>query len=266
MTTRLSIGPITVSIPSFRERDFIGRICGPKRPVFETQDPVGNGRDRGVVGRKYEGLFRLVAKTLDLPMKRFCGPSVEIPRRLVHENEGWFVHERPRDGHPLFLPARQSTRLMIGPIRETKKRKQSAGPGGGLLQGAMLDEGRHRHIFKRRKFREEVVKLEDKSDASIPKHRQFLVIFCEEIHSTKMDRALRWTVERTEEMEQGRLSGAALSNNGDNLTGFYDEIQVVENDERFLSSRVVLFDQVVDNQKGSIHGQGKDSERDSRNH
>lgn len=122
-TTRLSIRPVTVSIPSFREGDFVGRICCPERPVFETQDPVRNGRNRGVVGRKYEGLFRLVAKTLDLLMKRFCSSGVEIARRLVHEHEGRFVHEGPSDGDPLFLSARQSTWLMIGAIREPKKRK-----------------------------------------------------------------------------------------------------------------------------------------------
>lgn len=129
----------------------------------------------------------------------------------------------------------------------------------------MLNQGRHRHIFERRKFRKEVVKLEDKSDASIPKRRQFLVIFCKEIRSTKMDGSLRWTVECTEEMQEGRFAGAAFTHNSHNLTRFYDEIQVVENDERVLSSRVVLFDQVVDNQKGRIHGQGSDSEKDSIN-
>ena len=44
---------------------------------------------------------------------RLAGVRVEIARRLVGEDDRWAVDERPRDGHPLLLSARQFRRPVL---------------------------------------------------------------------------------------------------------------------------------------------------------
>ena len=46
-----------------------------------------------------------------------CGNGIQLRRRLVGQNQGWPMHQRPSDGNPLLLP----TRELVGPVTQTMR-------------------------------------------------------------------------------------------------------------------------------------------------
>src|SRR4029077_8950107 len=74
--------------------------------VAQGDDPGRAGRDVRLVRHHDDGLAARVQLAED-PHDLLAGHAVEIARGLVRQENGWAVHQGPRDGHPLPLPARQ---------------------------------------------------------------------------------------------------------------------------------------------------------------
>src|SRR5258708_5336927 len=64
-----------------------------------------------------------------------AGGGVEVPGGLVGQQHRGPVGQRPGDGHPLLLPARQLGRQVAGPVGQSDHLEQLADPGAALGPG-----------------------------------------------------------------------------------------------------------------------------------
>src|SRR5437879_1849793 len=81
----------------------------------------GVRRDVGFMGDQYDGLAGVV-QLLEQPHDLLAGGGVEVAGRLVRQQDRGVVHERPRDRHPLALPARQ----LVRPVRHSRSEEHTS--------------------------------------------------------------------------------------------------------------------------------------------
>src|SRR5918998_2687038 len=80
--------------------------------VGEEDGPVGGGGGTRVVGHHEYGLIEAGRRLLEQPEHLAPGPRVQVPRRLVGEDDVGAFDQGPRDGHPLLLPTGELVRAM----------------------------------------------------------------------------------------------------------------------------------------------------------
>jgi hypothetical protein len=85
--------------------------------VAHRDQPVGGGRDPGVVGDDEQ---RLPGRTeaVEQPEDLQSGGAIEVAGRLVGEDDERLVAERARDRDPLPLTARERRGQMLGSVGE----------------------------------------------------------------------------------------------------------------------------------------------------
>ena len=62
-----------------------------------------------------------------------AGPAVEVPGRLVGEDELRVVHQGAGDRHPLLLAPGQLQRPVVEPVAQADHLREGDAPGIGLL-------------------------------------------------------------------------------------------------------------------------------------
>src|SRR5579862_8554956 len=108
---------------------------GPRLPMKRRRALVGDGfvtlnltvanmnhamsveRDVVLVSDQDDGIA-FVVQTLEERHDFVAGRGVEVAGGLVGEKDRGIVHERPRDGNALPLPARKLIRLVVHPVFE----------------------------------------------------------------------------------------------------------------------------------------------------
>ncbi len=104
----------------------------------------------------------------DLVLQLFPEPPVERAERLVHQHELGLEHERPRDGHPLLLAARELARPPVLQPLEPHELQGAADPllAEGGVEPPHLE--RERQVLAHAHVREQRVVLEHHADAPPP--------------------------------------------------------------------------------------------------
>jgi hypothetical protein len=100
-----------------------------------------------------------------------------------------------------------------------------------------LDQSRHTGILERGELRQEVMKLKDKPDASIPKLSLLTLRPMEHILAVEVDRPRRGTVEGPDNMEQGALPGSRGPDNGNQLATLNLQIDAFQHRECLSTHR-----------------------------
>src|SRR5689334_12824743 len=94
------------------------RLVAYERPVVELDDaPAHRVDDARVVRRHYDGRpgpVDAVEESHDADGRR----GIEVPGRLVGEEDQWAVHERARDRHALLLSTGELVREVVGLLRQ----------------------------------------------------------------------------------------------------------------------------------------------------
>ena len=91
---------------------------------------------------------------------------VERRRDLVEEHHVRVHHQRPRDGDPLLLAARELVRMLVRLLLETDRGQKFVSPSLGVPSRHLPDPPRgERQIVDRRQLRKEIELLEDDPDA-----------------------------------------------------------------------------------------------------
>src|SRR5687768_994244 len=85
--------------------------------IPEDHHPPGMGGDVGLVGHHDDGL-PLVVQGLEDPHDLLAGGAVEVAGRLVGQQDGRLVHQRPRDRDPLPLAAGELVGPVIHPVSQ----------------------------------------------------------------------------------------------------------------------------------------------------
>ena len=88
-----------------------------QHPVADRDPPAGVRGHRGVVGDHHDREARFV-QLVEQIHDRGRVPRIQVPGRLVAQQQARPVHQRPRDRHPLALPAGQRGGQRVEPVAE----------------------------------------------------------------------------------------------------------------------------------------------------
>jgi hypothetical protein len=196
--------------------------------VLHMHDPVGLGRQLVVVGDDHEGRPTGFVQFTHHAKKRLARMRIQISSWFISQHEIWFLQEGSCDRYALLLTAGQLTRLVMQPSSQSDLLQQRDGFRFNIDLMPSLDQGRHTGILKRRELRQEMMKLEDKSDTPIPKFCLFTFRHVKYILPVKVDRPCRRTIERPDYMEQCALSGSRSPDNRNQLPPLNLEIDAFQ--------------------------------------
>lgn len=173
--------------------------------VAEADDAVGMVGNVLFVGDEDHG----VASGMDLPeyFHDLVGSlGIEVTGRLIGEYDGRIVHQCPRDGDPLVLPAGQFIGLVMAPVGQVYFIQHMEGFLHPLLLGhARIDQGQG-HIFGSSKAWQQVELLENKADLFVPHFGQVVVGHLAYVLAVQHIGAGSGCVEAAKNIHQGTLT------------------------------------------------------------
>ena len=190
--------------------------------VGEEDGAVRVARRVRVVGHHHHRLVELVDAATqegeDLGGRR----RVEVAGGLVAEDDVRPVHQRPRAGHALLLPAGQLRWLVRQPVAEAEDVDDPVEPL--LVDRLPRDRQRQDDVLARRQRRDEVEGLEHEADALAAELRQRRVGQGADGGVAEPDLPGRRGVERGHEVHERRLAGPGRAHDRGELA--LDDVEV----------------------------------------
>ena len=134
----------------------------------------------------------------------FAGPAVEVPCRLVGEQDSRLLDQRSGDAYSLLLAAGELGGLVVGAVSESDAVEglQSA----PFAVGAVSVHQRKLDVGARRQPGEEVVGLEDKADLPSPYLGESVVRHAAYVLTVQHVATARRDVEAANDVHEGGLS------------------------------------------------------------
>ena len=168
------------------------------------------------------------------------GRAVEVPGRLVGEQERRIVRERARDRDALLFSARQLRRVVMAAFREPDLLEERRRSGPGAAHPGNLH--RNEHVLERRQRRQQVEELEDESDSPPAQPCERILVERRDVDAVDRNLSRRRGVEAGDEAEQRGLAAAGRPGDRHHLAGGHDEIQRVQDGECAAAARHGLRD------------------------
>ena len=144
--------------------------------------------------------------------------AIEIPRRLIAQEQPRTANKRSRKGHTLLFPSGKLGRNVIDsrtqPDLLDERTRMTCGVGIGRA-----DERRHQHILEDGALRQQTVILKNESDLFVAEGgegfgRQLEWILALEVNGTGCRR-----LERTKDIEERALPSPGRSHDGSRIAG-----------------------------------------------
>ena len=166
-------GPVLLDeLPELREHPLeldAPRLLHLGQPaVLEADLAVGAGGDRGVVGDQDQGVTALVEVGQERHHDRLVD-RVEVPRRLVGEDQRRLVDQRPGDADPLLLASGELARQMAQPLAQAHPAQRLLGLAA---VGHAVDVLGEHDVLQRGEVGDQMELLEDQADRPLPVARQ----------------------------------------------------------------------------------------------
>src|SRR5579872_5663623 len=220
--------PATASAVASRTliRDLL--MTGPhdlgQHPVADRDRPARVRRHRGVVGDHHDGEPGRV-ELVEQVHERGRVPRVQVPGRLVAQQQARPVDQGPGDRHPLALPAGQRGGQRVKPVAEPDRvERVDRGPDPGAARGLVVQLGQQ-HVLQRGPVRQQVEGLEDEPDAAAAQRGPVPVAQPAGVHPVQQVAARGGGVEQPEQVQQRGLARARRTGHrhvvafGDNQIG-----------------------------------------------
>src|SRR6185369_12409006 len=156
---------------------------------------------------------------------------VEIPGRLVGQDQARAVDERARHAHALLLASRELPRQMVRALAESHALERDArlvGVGHGMV---VLG---HHHVLERVEIGQQVELLEDDPDALAPEAHAFGVVLRRQVLAVHPQPPRGRTVERPEQIDERALAGTRRAHHRQPFPGLDVERDLVERLERVV--------------------------------
>src|SRR5262249_25348248 len=96
------------------------------------------------------------------------GPMVQIPRRLIRQQELGAANQRSCNGDSLLFAARNLTDLVIQAMPDSDALQNLARRSFRCGSAVATDQLGHHSVLERGKFRQKMMELKDKSDVTVP--------------------------------------------------------------------------------------------------
>src|SRR5580658_3176408 len=134
-----------------------------QNPVADRDRPVRAARHRSIVGDHHDreaGRVQLVEQGHE----RGRVPRVQVPGRLVAQQQARPVHQRPRDRDALALPAGQGGGQRVEPVSQPDRvERVDRRPGPAAPRRLVVELGQQ-HVLQRRPVGQQVERLEHEPD------------------------------------------------------------------------------------------------------
>ena len=154
---------------------------------------------------------------------------VQVPRRFVGQQKRRIHGQRAGNCRSLLLSTGKLRRTMVHAPAQPHPGEQFLGPPPTRRQVAPGNSRRHHHVLQRRKLAQEMMKLKDEAHFLVPNDCQLFVRAPFERLAVHHHAPRRWTVQRSENMQQRALPRAARSHHGNHLSARDRELDSVEN-------------------------------------
>src|SRR5581483_4130157 len=198
--------------------------------VADADDPVGDPRRLRIVADEHRRALVLAHELADERVDLVGRLGVELPRRLVGEEDARLVRECRAERDPLLLTARELRRPPVALVREADAREEVVGTCEPCVLGRAAQPELERDELARRELGREraAVVLVDVAELGRavlrePARRQLAEILAEHAHG-----AGRRPLEAGEEPQQGRLSGAARAEDRHDLALAHGEREALQ--------------------------------------
>jgi hypothetical protein len=166
--------------------------------------------------------------------------AIEVPRRFVGEEHCRLIGKGARDPDTLLFATGKLGWVVISPTPEAHPVKQRPGRFGGLgwigrpvrreqFQG-------HEYILESGERRDEVETLENEADALRTHRRTAIFVEGFQFYAREANTSLTRSIQAGQETEQRRLAAAGWTENDDDLTRPYFEIDTVEYGQHRIGS------------------------------
>ena len=178
------------------------------------RDPVAH-RERLllIVGHVHEGDPDLRLDALELDLELATQLEVEGAERLVEEQHVGPVDQRPGEGDPLLLAARQLVRLAAFVAGQVDELERFTDPARGLVLGDALALQAERDVVADVEVGEERVVLEDHVD------RALVGRIGGHVATTQQDRPAGRELEAADHPQRGRLAAARRTEQREEFAG-----------------------------------------------
>ncbi len=119
-----------------------------------------------VVGHVNNGDAKTSMQLTEFILQIFTQFFIQRTQRFVHQQNAWFVDQRPRDGNALLLAAGQLRRAPMSKLFELHQLQHRVDPTFTLGAGQFANRQRERDVVAHRQVREKRVTLEHHTDVA----------------------------------------------------------------------------------------------------
>ena len=180
------------------------------------------------------------------------GDRVEVAGGLVGEDEKGIVGQASGDGHALLLSAGELGGAMFQAIAQPDHVGQLAASLSGVGADPALVVQRNLDVLQHGQLGNEVVRLEDETDAGSADLGEPVVVHLGDVVEPEQDRAGAGSVEASEQVQKRALSRAGGAHDG-HVVAFGDvEADAAQGTDDF-GAQVVVFGDVLET-RSEIHG------------
>src|SRR6478672_12322268 len=134
------------------------------------------------------------------------GVHIEVSSRLVGQQNSRRVGNRPRDGYALLFAARKLRWPVVQASTQSQIFEEFNRPRRCFCALEAPDHLRQQHVFERREFRQQMMRLIDKSDFIAPNARPLMVGENGGRAAFDINIAMIWMLEQTSNMQQCRFA------------------------------------------------------------
>ncbi len=190
------------------------------------------------VGDEQHGLSSRLCQSPDERHNVCSLMRVEVPRRLIRQQEARSMHQSPRYRHALLFAAGQLAWPMMSPMVHPDHVQDFI---YSMYQGASAVAAQHqrkRDVFLGREPMDQMERLKDNSDGFPPDRRPFLAGQVLGGSPIEQNVSRRGYVQARNEIQERALAAAARPYEGAKFSPLYLQIKVVQRDDGGLPARV----------------------------
>ena len=194
------------------------------------------------MGDHHDGLVEIVVQLPEEIEDHLRVPGIQVGTRFIGKQEGWPVHERPGDRHPLLLASGHLGGEVVDPVAQPHDPEDISADQRALLRGHPPGHRGEVDVLPGGQLGNEGIVLEDVSEPSQSEHRPGLFIEGSHIDPVNQEGSAGGTVKKTEHMKQGRLPAPTRSHHPDKLPFLYFQGHPVESPDLYCPKAVVSFE------------------------
>ncbi len=209
--------------------------------------PLGHA---GVVRHDDERLALLVQGQQQL-QNRGAVLRVEVPRRLVGQQDERIVGQSSRNRHPLALAAAELGGMVREAVPQAHHVRQLVGPLQALPLVPTLVVHRDLDVLDDVELLDQVERLEDESDAGPADEGQLVVVQLRDVVAAQDVATFARPIETTQDIQQRGLARAAGTHDRDVLARLDAQVDAAEHLE-FRRPEVIALSQLVEQQDGRV--------------